>query len=102
MPTPEPIEPYLQALIHKYALNIAWDRPHVALGWAAALETDEARERTLVDVAQRWRSQDESAAEAWLEQSPLSAEARERARVPMQPKQMPDRGRGVQNATETP
>ncbi len=88
---PENVEPWFQFALSWYASNIAWERPNEALRWAAAIEIDAARERTFVDVARRWRSQDESAADAWVEQSPLSAEARERARDPVQPRRTPAR-----------
>jgi hypothetical protein len=54
--------------------------PARAIEWASRVEDEKIRERLLVRVARAWRWQDEAAAEAWLRESPLSEEARERAR----------------------
>jgi hypothetical protein len=83
-------EPWLPLLYPKYAVLRMPDSPAEAAGWAARIEDETARERTLVWIARKWRAQDEAAAEAWLSQSPLSEAARERARVPLGHKPVED------------
>jgi len=65
-----------------YARLLAEDSPAKAIEWAEQIEGDEEREIVLVDVARSWRQIDEAAAEAWLLGSPLSEEARDKARAP--------------------
>jgi hypothetical protein len=52
------------------------------LSWAAQINDDSRRETAFISIARRWREQDPSAAEAWVEQSPPSEKARERVRTP--------------------
>jgi len=61
---------------------LAEDSPARAIEWAEQIEGSEEREIVLVDIARTWRERDEAAAEAWLLRSPLSEEAREKARTP--------------------
>jgi len=65
-----------------YARLLAEQSPAQAIEWAEQIEGSEEREIVLVDIARTWRERDEAAAEAWLLRSPLSEEAREKARTP--------------------
>ena len=49
--------------------------------WAALIESDFDREMALLTIARAWRREDEAAAYAWLDHSPLSEDARERVRT---------------------
>lgn len=75
---------WLEPVLPSYARLLARESPSEAIEWAEAIEEDVARELTLVDIARRWRAQDEAAAEAWLAESSLSEENREKARNPAQ------------------
>lgn len=76
----EDVEPWFRPAAGRYAVMLAHTHPAKALEWAALVEDDQERELVLLTVARRWLRNDERAAEAWLEQSPLSEEARARAR----------------------
>jgi len=76
------VEPWLRPAVVIYARLTSADSPSEALKWAALIPDDAERELTMVRIARRWRLQDEAAAEAWLEQSPLSEEDRQSARSP--------------------
>jgi hypothetical protein len=76
------VEPWLQPALEIYAASISWDRPQEALVWGARIDDAEARERTLMNVARIWRRGDPAAADAWLDQSPLSEESRAAVRNP--------------------
>jgi hypothetical protein len=78
----EGLEPWLKPALVVYVRSLAEDDPAEAARWATLIEDDEEREFALIDLARRWREQDEDEAEAWLRQSPLSEEAREKARQP--------------------
>lgn len=78
----EGIEPWLRPALDLYAVSISDERPIEALSWAAQINDDTRRETAFIAIARRWREQDPSAAEAWVEQSPLSEKARERVRTP--------------------
>jgi hypothetical protein len=82
--TPDDLEPWMKAAAGVYAMAISWERPERAFEWAALIDDDQRRERAFVTIARRWRQRDEAAADAWLEQSSLSEEARERVRKPVQ------------------
>ena len=56
--------------------------PIEALEWAQRIEKPNQREYSLITIARRWRERDEAAADAWLEGSPLSEEARAKVRDP--------------------
>jgi len=73
-------EPWLSPVYSSYAVLRMQDSPAEAVEWAARVEDETAREQLLIWIAKRWRAQDEPAAEAWLSQSPLSEETRERVR----------------------
>jgi hypothetical protein len=86
------VEPWLQPALELYAASLSWEDPHKALEWGARIDDDAARERTLMNVARIWRRTDVAAADAWLEQSPLSEESREAVRNPQSamPPPVPD------------
>jgi hypothetical protein len=74
-------DPWLPAIYPVYAPLLAEDAPTDAIEWAERIEADEDREIVLVKVARAWRRVDEAASEAWLQQSSLSEEAREKVRA---------------------
>jgi len=76
----EKIEPWFRPAAARYALMLSRTDPAAALEWADRVEDEQERELALITIARRWRKQDQAAAEAWLEKSTLSEEARERAR----------------------
>ena len=80
-PTGEP-EAWLQPVFPVYARLLSEDSPADAIEWAERIEGDEEREIVLTEVARAWRLRDEAAAEAWLLQSSLSEETREKVRTP--------------------
>ena len=63
-----------------YARVLARDEPARAIPFAELILDEIDRELLLIHMATDWRAQDEAACEAWLEQSPLSEEAREQVR----------------------
>jgi hypothetical protein len=75
--------PWARSLFAHYAKLLAPDSPAKAIEWAERVEDDREREAALILVASIWRQQDEAASEAWLLQSSLSEEAREKARKPV-------------------
>ncbi|HXK22162.1 MAG TPA: hypothetical protein VMS55_05735 [Myxococcota bacterium] len=75
-------DPRLRKLYSAYARNLATTSPAEAIQWAERIENESEREEVLIEVAGRWRSQDQAAADAWLAGSPLSKTARERVRTP--------------------
>lgn len=77
----ENVPAYFRAASGLYAMAISWDRPQEALKWAELIEPEENRDLALMTIARRWREVDESAAEAWLQQSNLSEELRAKARI---------------------
>jgi hypothetical protein len=79
--TGEP-DPWLQPLLPAYARLLATDSPADAIEWAERIEHDKNRRFVLIEVARAWRQADEAAAEAWLLQSSLSEEDREKVRAP--------------------
>jgi len=79
--TGEP-DPRLQPILPVYARLLAEDSPADAIGWAEQIEHDKKRRFTLIEVARAWRQVDEAATEAWLQQSSLSEEDREKVRAP--------------------
>ena len=60
--------------------SISWHEPQEALKWVHRIHDAKRRELALITISRRWRDIDADAAERWLEDSPLSDEARERAR----------------------
>lgn len=75
-------EPWIQTIVPVYALLLAEDSPPSAIEWAPQVEPAEDREWVFIQAARAWRKTDAAAAEAWLLQSPLSEDAREKARAP--------------------
>jgi len=73
-------EPWIRNLYGEYARRLAADSPREALKWAERVEDDVDRERSLIRIARSWRRTDEEAAEAWLKESSLSENARDKAR----------------------
>jgi hypothetical protein len=80
-PTGEP-DLGLQPILPVYAKLLAEDSPADAIGWAERIERDKDRRFVLIEVARAWRQVDEAATEAWLQQSSLSEEDREKVRAP--------------------
>jgi len=76
--------PWLRPIFPVYARLLAEDSPADAIEWAERIEGDEEREIVLIEVARAWREVDEVANEAWLLESSLSEEAREKVRTPSQ------------------
>jgi hypothetical protein len=83
-------EPWVRELYLPYARQLAAISPAEAIEWAERVEADAGREEILVRVARRWLREDEEAALAWLARSPLSEEARARARDMSLPDYIPE------------
>jgi hypothetical protein len=77
--------PWLEPAFLIYARVLAKDKPAEAMKWASQIKGPQDREETEIIVARIWRGSDEAAAEQWLLQSPLSEEARNKARQPVDP-----------------
>jgi hypothetical protein len=73
---------WLKPIYPVYAGLLAERSPAEAIEWAQRIEREREREIVLIKVARRWRESDEAAAEAWLQDSPLSEEARAHVRDP--------------------
>lgn len=73
---------WLEPVYPLYSMLLAERSPPEAIAWAQRIEKDLEREVTLVKIARKWRAADEAAAEAWIEASPLSEEARAQVRDP--------------------
>ena len=73
---------WLKPALPVYAVLLAEGSPAEAVEWAQRIEREREREVTLIRIARRWRESDPTAAEAWLEKSPLSEAAREKVRNP--------------------
>ena len=78
--TGEP-DPWLRPAFTAYAKLLAEDSPADAIEWGERVEADDEREFVLIALARAWRRVDEAATEAWLVQSSLSEEAREKVRA---------------------
>jgi hypothetical protein len=89
---PGRLPPWLEPAVVIYTNFLAQDDPAGAAKWAPMIENDEDREIAFIGLARRWRERDEAAAEAWLRQSPLSEEAREKARQPRPQRRPPPPG----------
>jgi hypothetical protein len=76
------VEVWLQPTIEIFAASMSWDEPEKAIEWSGRIDDDTTRHRTLANVARIWRRNDQPAADAWLDQSPLSEEWREAVRNP--------------------
>jgi hypothetical protein len=57
--------------------------PESALEWITILPPGRNQEEAMISIGRYWRQQDENAAEAWLESSPLGDDARAKARTPI-------------------
>jgi hypothetical protein len=79
---PDGVEPWFYPATELVAMWKSWESPLEAYRWAAHIPDESRRERALVTISWRHRMADEEAAEAWLVQSPLSDEARDKARNP--------------------
>ena len=75
--------PWLRPLYPLYAQVLSGDKPADAIQWAERTKDPAEREATMIGVARVWRYLDEPAAAAWLLQSSLSEEAREKVRAPL-------------------
>jgi hypothetical protein len=73
-------EPWIAPAYPIYARLLAENAPVEAIRWLERIEDVEDREQALVGVLRVWRSHDPAAAQAWLDQSPLSEKAREKVR----------------------
>ncbi len=78
----EDSEPWFGPVAEFYAMRLSWEDPVEAMEWVGIVRDEDKREESYITIARRWREKDESAAEAWVAQSPLSAEARDEARKP--------------------
>jgi hypothetical protein len=74
------LEPWVQPLVRAYAVNAMEKTPLEGMMWVARVEDEAERESLMIGLARQWRAKDRAAAEAWLVESPLSEESRERAR----------------------
>jgi hypothetical protein len=73
---------WLEPVFPVYAGLLAEKSPATAIEWARRIDKQRERELTLIKIARSWRESDEAAADAWLEESPLSEEARAKVRDP--------------------
>jgi hypothetical protein len=71
---------WLAPVVAMYVAMVSWQDAEEAIAWAQHIPDDAQREAALVTIARRWRDRDPARAEAWLAASPLSEEARARAR----------------------
>lgn len=67
--------------LEAWAGQLVAREPVDALGWCARIVEPERRQRCLESSARSWYATDAVAAEAWLQQSELDEEARERVRT---------------------
>jgi hypothetical protein len=73
---------WLEPALPVYVGLLAERSPAEAIEWAQRIGREREREVALIKIARRWRESDEPAAEAWLQSSPLSEEARAKVRDP--------------------
>jgi len=85
----EPPPEWMIPIFPVYARMLAHENPTAALKWAGYLPDDLEREIVTTDVVRIWLEDDPEAAESWLATSPLSDEARARARQPKRPPGVP-------------
>ena len=85
---PDGVLPHMLPNVTRIAVWKAWDYPLEAYQWAELVEHDKDREKLMITITRWYLEADQPAAEAWLEQSSLSEEARAKARV------FPDKWRG--------
>jgi len=65
--------------------------PESALEWITMLPPGRDQEEAMITIGRFWHQQDENAAEAWLESSPLDDAARAIARTPMKYRKRPSK-----------
>jgi len=75
---------WVRVIYPTYAQLLSGKDPAEAIQWAGRIENEQEREFMLIGVARVWRHLDEAEAEKWLLQSPLSEEAREKVRAPLE------------------
>jgi hypothetical protein len=80
--TADELEPWLQPALPVYVRLLTPDSPAEAIRWAEQIGHESKRRFTLIEAARAWRAVDETASEAWLVQSPLSEQDREKVRAP--------------------
>lgn len=71
---------WLDELIPVHAALVAPEDAKAGLAWVNRIEDETQREKSLIQVVQIWNESDPVGAEAWLEESGLSDEAKTRAR----------------------
>jgi hypothetical protein len=89
----EPLAGWFQPGLPIFAKLYGNEEPIEGIHWAERIADPPTRDLTLVQIAREWHASDPTAAEAWIAQSPLSEEDRERARklnVPRGPQPNPD------------
>jgi hypothetical protein len=89
---PDHVEGWFQPGLPIFAKLYGNEEPSEGIRWAERITDAATRDLTLVQIARDWRRSDPAAADAWLEQSPLSETERERARtvtVPRGPQPQP-------------
>lgn len=76
-------EPWFQPGVASWVKGVAAEGndPVEAVEWASHIEDPKTRHKVLVHVAHLWQYRDAEAVEAWLQQSPLSEEERDRVRA---------------------
>lgn len=97
--TIEEPEPWISPIFPVYARLLAKDAPLEAIKWAKRSEDSEI---VLIKVVTAWREVDETAAEAWLLQSSLSEEAREKVRSAATSDETADPDAGSMNGAQQP
>jgi hypothetical protein len=66
--------PELDEAIGEYAREVSRENAAEAMQWAASIQDEELKDRTVTRVGQNWMRQDEEAAKAWLPSSGLTEE----------------------------
>jgi hypothetical protein len=78
-------DPWLKPIFPVYAIALGPTEPLEAIRWAEGLEKPDEQEFVFIEIARAWRKTDQAAADAWLEQSPLSEQARMKAGAKAKP-----------------
>ncbi len=95
------LDPRLAPILPVYALLVTEDSPSDAIEFAMRIEDEVDRANVLVLIVREWRNTDPDASEAWLLQSPLTPEERDRARSRSGQLNQPEQT-GEEDTTETP
>ena len=82
---PEGVAAWFEPAVAALAASLIQSSPEQAMAWAEHIADDVTREGSLVALAREWRKRDPKAAEAWVANSPLLPQARERALAPLRP-----------------